>query len=169
MRRITALIASLVLALAGCGGDGDDASPIDELTTTTPTTQEPTTTSEPVFQAVEAVDAKVVFDGEACSYLGPVAIPAGTEVTLEFDDTAHPAALLVLLVEEGTTWDQVVESTGPGTAQVIPPWVVSYWVQIETGSLVRTFAEGNYLVTCNTAPEDTNAVHPAALIQVIEG
>ena len=169
MRRITALIVSLVMVLAGCGGDGDEPAFVESPTTTTQAAQEPTTTSQPAAQAVEAVDAKVVFDGENCSYLGPVVIPAGTEATFEFDDTAHPAALVVLLVEEGTTWDQVVEATGPGTARVPPSWVVNMWVQIETGSLVTTLGEGNYLVTCNTAPDDTDAVHPAALIQVIEG
>lgn len=169
MRSNTALIVSVALVLAACGGDGDEAASVEEPTVTTQAAQEPTTTSEPSAQAVESVDAKVVFDGEACSYLGPTVIPAGTEVTFDFDDSAHPAALVVLLVEEGTTWDQVVEASGPGTAQKVPPWVVSYWVQIETGSQVRTIGQGNYLVTCNTAPEDGDVVHPAALIEVIEG
>ena len=115
MRRNTTLIVSLALVLAACGGDVDAAASVEEPATTTQAAQEPTTTSQPAAQAKEAVDAKVVFDGEACSYLGPAVIPAGTEVTFEFDDSAHPAgaALVVLLVEEGTTWDQVVEASGP--------------------------------------------------------
>jgi hypothetical protein len=169
MRRITALVVSLVLVLAGCGGDGGETASAEEPTTTTQAAQEPTTTSQPAAQAVEAVDAKVVFDGEKCSYLGPAVIPAGTEVNFEFDDSAHPAALVVLHVEDGTTWDQVVESTGPGTARMTPPWVVSYRVQVETGTLVTTVEQGDYLVACNTAPDDTDAVYPAVLIEVIEG
>jgi hypothetical protein len=142
MRRIVAILTVMVLVVAGCATT-DDAATAEESTTATQTAAAPTTNTEPTPQASEAVDAKVVFDGDACSYLGPTVIPAGTETTLEFDDSARPAALVVLLVEAGTSWDEVVASTGPGTASpaAIPAWVIDYWVQVESGSLVRTFTQ----------------------------
>ncbi len=166
MRYITTVVV-LLMVLAGCGSGEDTTSAAGPETITQPT-QQPTTALDPAPQTGEAVDARVIFDGETCSYLGPTIIPSDTEVTFEFDDAAHPAALVVLSVDDETTWEQVLQATGPGTARVVPEWVQQYWAQIESGSLVRRLDPGDYLVTCNTAPEDTDAVHPATLIEVIE-
>ncbi len=168
MRSIRASTVVLALLVGACGGEVTDSAPVEEPVITT-AIEESASTGEAVEAPAETMDAKVVFDGDMCTYRGPAVVPAGSEMMFEFDDSAHPAALVVLLIEEGTSWDQVLQDTGPGTARMAPEWVVHYWVQIESGSLVRTMDQGEYLVTCNTAPDDTDAVHPAALIQVIDG
>jgi hypothetical protein len=116
------------------------------------------------------IEAAVVFDGEACFYDGPLAVPKGSTMTFEFEATARPesVALAIVGITEGTTWEEIVESSGDGAAQTIPPFakLADFEVRFGPGTLSTTLDGALYLVSCNTAPEDTDAVYPAALIEV---
>lgn len=123
----------------------------------------------------QGLEAKVVFDGEACSYDGPTLVPAGTKLDIDFEATARPdfVALVVLGVVEGTTWEEVVEGTEtiPASGPAFPEWARTDRINVffGPGTMTNLLQAGEYAVTCNTAPEDTDKVHPAALIEVTRG
>lgn len=180
MRRITTLVAASMLLLAACGGASEDVAPGDgaeaattEATQEVSTTQEVSETTPPATPEPQSIEAKVVFDGDSCAYHGPLVVPGGAEMTLDFEATARPenVALVVMGVVDGTTWEEVVRDadTIPASTTEIPPWirVDDLDARITPGSLTVPLEVGNFAVTCNTSPEDTDRVYPAALIEVM--
>jgi hypothetical protein len=180
MRRITTLVAAFGLLLAACGGTSEDAAagdaaeaPTTEATQEVTTTQEVSETSSPAAPAVQNIEAKVVFDGEACAYQGPLVVPAGAEMTFDFEATARPenVALVVIGVVDGTTWEEITHDAEafPASTDNIPSWVRvdALDVRLTPGSLTVPLEVGSYAVTCNTSPMDTDRVYPAALIEVM--
>jgi hypothetical protein len=180
MTRITTLVAALVLLLAACGGasgdvaaeDGTDAA-TTEATQAPSTTQEEAETTVPATPASPSIEAKVVFDGESCVYQGPLVVPDGVEIAFDFEATARPenVALVVVGVVDGTTWEEIAHDadTIPASTSDIPSWVRvdDLDVRITPGSLTVPLEIGDYAVTCNTSPTDTDRVYPAALIEVM--
>jgi hypothetical protein len=118
-----------------------------------------------------ATEAKVVFDGEACSYVGPVVVPDGTKVVFEFEATAKPDAIAMVVggVEPGTTWEQFVDWAANTRAGGPPPFASGgYRVLYGPGSLDMTLFEKDYMVACATSPSDTRENFAAAFIEVSE-
>ena len=191
MRRIAALMAALVLMVAGCGGSGDStsadsteaASPVIATSQSANTTQ-PTPNTQPAVESatptsaapdMAGLDAKAIFDDNVCAYLGPAVVPLGAKATFEFDDGGHPVALIVGQVAAGTTLEEIVEyfeaHGGPDAPELVqPPYAVGdQFVQLESGVMDVEFrATGDYGVVCATAPEDSNRYFLGGLIQVIE-
>lgn len=185
MQRNTTLLAAIVLVMAACGGDGDDAAPDEapletvpessqEISTTLLSTEAPAAAAP----AAQEIGAKVVSDGETCSYHGPPVVPDGAFMTLDFDATARAdsVALVVVGLDPGTTWDQVVEAQDafPASSEAVPSFVLvdeagDYRVSmlVAPGTLATQVETGLYLISCNTAPDDTDKVHPAALLEVM--
>jgi hypothetical protein len=117
------------------------------------------------------IDAKVIFDGEACVYEGPTVVALNSSMTIEFDERAYPAALVVGHVRAGTTWEEVAEFADNNPAGSYPPYGDDAAPRIRTGSgsLVVPFNElGAYTLVCSTGPEDTNKRFPGAWIEVVE-
>lgn len=168
MRRTTALVAALLL-LAGCGGSGGDAG-----SDSAPATGSGVAQSEPTVVPTTTpaeVEAKVVFDGDSCSYAGPEAVLDGTKVAFEFEATAKPddIAMIVGGVEPGTTWEQFVDWAANNPAGGPPPFAAGgYRVVYGPGSLVMTLFGADYMVACATSPSDTKENFAAGLIEVSE-
>ncbi len=178
MRRLTILIASGVLLLGAC-------STAASTPTTAPTTQDATATpivsalSTPVPSSTSAavVQAKVTFDGESCRYLGPMVVPSGTRMTIDFQPAAAiPAAAMgVAPVVDGTTLEDLRKSDPDWPpSRGIPPWVIMSAfnlasktgpgsIAIDLASLTNSHA---YSVVCQAGPpQDKTAT--GALIQVL--
>ncbi len=112
IHRIVVAFAAPVLLLAACGGAGsavanDEAEPVTTVaaaTTATPTTTAAptTTTSEPI---VSATPLRLVFDGEGCTYDGPVEFAAG------------PVELSYTNLSEEEVWIAFNRHTGDETIQ----------------------------------------------------
>jgi ABC-type glycerol-3-phosphate transport system substrate-binding protein len=167
MRKTTSLIVALVM-LAGCGGSSEtaasDPAPEARAVAESATTAVPTTTPA-------AMDAKVVFDGEACSYVGPAIVPDGTTVAFEFEATAKPDAIAMVVggVEPGTTWEQYAEWADRNAAGSPPPFgTPDYRILLGPGSLSVELHDTDYVVNCATSPSDTNENFAAAFIEVSE-
>lgn len=174
MRRTTALIIGSMLMLAGCGGDGDggDTAAADPATTT-PATQaaEPPTTPAPATQPAVDLELTVRFDGETCSYRGPVVVPDGTRATFTFErsESGDEGALVVEPVTEEATWEGIVDWSDTNAGSVAPPWGMGGAEMLfAPGAVDMTLQQGRYVVVCVTSPWGTNKSYPAALIEVIE-
>jgi glucose/arabinose dehydrogenase len=168
MRGTTSLIVALLM-LAGCGGSGEDAVSNAAPETASAGAQSESTAAPTTTPA--EMDAKVVFDGETCSYVGPAAVPDGTKVAFEFEATAKSddIAMVVGGVEPGTTWEQYAEWADRAAAGSPPPFGTSdYRVLIGPGSLAVTLHDTDYVVNCATSPSDTNENFAAAFIEVSE-
>ena len=160
MRRITALIAAwvLVLALAGCGSDGTDGDvAVEPAAAQTEPTPEPTATP-PAARPAEEIETSVIFDGESCTYLGPAALPEGEQLTFELEPSPETdrVALVVAGIDEGTSWDDVVDWSSTHTGQDVPTWANErFHVRFGAGPLYINLETGSYVVQCVTSPSDT--------------
>jgi hypothetical protein len=184
MGRFTTFTGVLVLVVAACTA-GSSPSPTNVPATATPVTATqapatpvPTATPAPTATPV-AISAAVTFDGKTCVYTGPAVVPRGAAVT--FTMTNAPAlkkdakaALLVMPVTGGTTWQQVLAATGPGkSVEVIPPWVNGLKVDgvfpdsVTGPTVTTTTTDDLYLVMCATGPNDTDQGFPALLLKVL--
>lgn len=167
--RKAALLGAAVLMLAACTVSGDDSAAETGLETAT-TLATPTSETTPAgADSAPAIGAEVLFDGEACSYSGPSAVPDGTKVTFVFEATAKPddIALVVGGVEPGTTWEQFTDWAATTAAGGPPPFAArGYRVIYGPGALEMTLIETDYMVACATSPSDTNENFAAGFIQV---
>lgn len=120
-------------------------------------------------QAPQGIEATVTFDGEVCTYAGPDTVPSGTEILFNFEPTAKPddVVMIVGAAVEGTTWEQFKEwaDTTPGGS---PPLFAKpgYTMQFGPGAKTVTLDALDYIVACVTAPEDTNENFAGGFINV---
>jgi hypothetical protein len=189
MRTRHLIAGVLALVLAGCTA-GAAATPAAEpsepsaeaqatpegVQPTAPTTPKPT---EAPAATTAALDVKVTFDGETCTYFGPTTIVDGTVLRFEFaPDLGITAYLLVTGVKEGTT-DQTLkewQEAHPGNSvDNVPPWVIeptASWTQgsgtflytiesVKAGNDGVDYPVGGYQVLC-----DNPVVYSAALLMV---
>jgi hypothetical protein len=182
MGRLSTLIIAMILVAAACTGSGatDPSSP---ATTPTPSPSVATAPTPTPSATPKAFTAAVAFDGQVCTYSGPLVLPRASLLTVMLTNTpdalkgSSGAALVVLHVQPGTTWDRILHDVDevPADSDLLPEWVdptsiyYLYPWQAATGGLVAMLVHDRYLVGCATAPEDTNRVYPATLIQTLEG
>ena len=62
------------------------------------------------------------FDGEDCSYGGPEVVSAGPALIALNNQTEGAVVLTVLKLDEGRTWEEMVDLFPPGAVKEPPPW-----------------------------------------------
>lgn len=162
MRKLTTFVGLLALVVAACGAS---ASP-SPVPTETPA---PTGAATAAPTAAPTASATVTFDGATCAYSGPTVVPAGTKLTIEFQNT--PAAiqastnqgatsigsdLVILPVKPGTT-EATLEATMPAPEGTKGDWDVPDWAIASGQSVIygpqgtrAVEAEGaGYALLCN--------------------
>jgi hypothetical protein len=186
MRTRHLMAGLLAVALAACtSGLSSTPSPEPTVAPTpkpTPTTAEtpgPAATPAPT-STTAALNVKVTFDGETCSYVGPTVIPDGTVMRFEYlpDAQVIGSYLMVYGIKPGTTFQDLVDSLANGGGDVstnIPDWVyqpTASWTQgagtllytierVKHGSDGVDYEVGGYHVMC-----DTPQGYPAAQLSV---
>jgi hypothetical protein len=190
MRRFTTFIGTVVLAVAACGGAASP-TPIPAAATPAATPAPVTASPAPVTASPAAfIEAKVTFDGTKCTYAGPATVPHGSTLVFTLENTTGAkadgvgAALLVLPVLDGTTWEQVLADTAKAKQTDTPAWAVipgagsDGLAEVEVllpesaalGTVLTTEMErSTYYVGCGTSPETTNKPYPAVLLTVLPG
>lgn len=190
MKRFTTLIGTLALAVAACGGAASTA-PTEVPATATPAAAPTPATAEPATPSPAAfITVTVSFDGETCTYSGPSVVPHGSTLvfTLENSPAAMAdgigAALIVLPVLDGTTWERVLADTANAKQTDTPAWAVIpgagsdglaevevlYPNSAALGTILTTeMTRSTYYVGCGTSFETTNKPYPALLLKVLPG
>lgn len=187
MRTRILLAGLLAMALAGCSSGATIApspEPSSAPETAPPSVAAPTATPEPI---PEALDVKVTFDGETCTYLGPSVVPDGTVMRFEYAPNQEwiGTYLIVYGVEPGTSWEELKATEG-GKVTDPPDFVyeaTAAWVH-SNGSMLYTISStlpnasndgvyevGGYGVGCDTPtnyPVDPDVIWHAALLTVAE-
>jgi hypothetical protein len=187
MGRYTMMIGTLALVVAACSA-GASPSPAPTSTPTatavaaTPSPATPAPATPAPSASSMAITAAVAFDGQACTYAGPTVVPSGVVVMFSMVNTPAAlknsvgAALAVVPVPDGMTWDQLVAYGKTGKQSVVPPWYDATPGEIavlfpEPAALGHTMAipmiRNAYLVSCGTAPTETDRIYPAILLKVL--
>jgi hypothetical protein len=178
MRNRMLLAGLLALSVAGCSTagatPGTASTPQPSIAAAVPSAAAPTPKAAPLEVAVR-------WDGSKCTYLGPTVILDGTLTRFTFTATGMvPLMLVIVGVEPGTTWDQIVADLKAGVPADEPPGYVilsglanipansSALFTISTKVGVGETQVGGYFVGCATGPkpEGTDVMYPAALLQV---
>ena len=158
----------LAVMLAACSSGTSPApsaapsvEPTSQPTPTTAATPAPTATTP-------GLSAKVTFDGETCSYVGPTVLPDGTILRIEYapDQEFAASRLLIYGVEPGTTYQDLLDSLANDDGNVatdVPDWVYQQTATFLTGAgtlvyAIRSvqhgingdYAVGGYQLMCNT-------------------
>jgi hypothetical protein len=183
MRTRNLLSGLLTLALAACSaGEAVTPTPEPAITPSPP----PVTTVTPTLESAStpsALDVKVAFDGETCTYFGPTVIVDGTVVRFEYAPgrgMAEGSSLLVYGVQPGITYGDLLASLATNSefndvTVGIPDWVyqpTAAWLEgagtmlytiesVKHGSDDVDYAVGGYQVMCNTP-----AGYPAVQLSV---
>ncbi len=180
MRNRVFLAGLLVLSLAECASGA--SSPAPSTATSPPVAASPSIVASTPKTAPLGVEVR--WDGSQCTYLGPTVILDGTLTRFTFTsgDTV-PLELIVVGVEPGTTFDQIVADieTHPGQADQPPAYAILMGLANipPNSSALFTISSkiwgitpvGGYFVGCATGPkpEGTDMMYPAALLQVAGG
>jgi len=190
MRRFTTLLGALALAVAACGGAASPA-PTQVPATPTPAETPAPSTAAPVTPSPAAfITVSVSFDGETCTYSGPSVVPHGSTLVFTLENTTAAmadgigAALIVLPVLDGTTWEQVLADTAKAKQTDTPDWAIIpgagsdglaeveilYPNSAALGTILTTeMTRSTYYVGCGTSFETTNKPYPALLLKVLPG
>ena len=114
------------------------------------------------------------FDGQTATYSGPTTLSAG-DVTFTFDATEYDSPNGVMFLVSELTDDSIgmaaidaAAAAAPASGPV-PPFIGRYHPQLARGDVVEatfSLSEGRWLVSANTAPQDTDRVYPAAILEV---
>lgn len=204
MGRLMTSVAAVALLVSACGSAATSAAP--SVPAQAPTAAAAPVAATPTFAAsAAAIGVTVTFDGKTCAYAGPSVVPSGAVLEWSMENTPEAfkstkgAALLVLPVAEGTTWDEIVEYTSTHKSSEVPDWalvpgtgtymgvdglgevktLVAVYPQIGADGTVdyvnsgqtmtTTLTRPAYYVGCHTAEEDTDLAYPAVLLKVITG
>lgn len=121
----------------------------------------------------ESREIVLTFDGNTCQYDGPKAITEG-EVTITLDNkTNYELSLWAGKLDEGRTWQDMLEYIGvPGSSVELPPW--AHWSVLATkvpdhpNTTKYALKEGLYAINCCTCGEikGPRGVWPGALLKV---
>ena len=197
MGRFTTLIGALALVVGACSGGASSAStsaPTTPAPTSAPSTPAPTPT--PTASPV-AISATITFDGQTCTYAGPAVVPRGGALTFTLVNTpayakgSLGAGLFVTPVLDGTTWEQILAWAETRHVFPFPDWMRipgtgydRYGAgEKDMGEVLRllpvsdrsdvtvagVMTRNQYLVVCNTHPDEGQAPYPAILLKVLDG
>ncbi len=115
---------------------------------------------------------KATFDGERATYSGPSSFEAGA-ITFTFDATDYNTEVAFVVTEitdEAMTLADIEAYATANSARSVPAWAGRFHIVFVTPDEVVetefTLTEGTWLVSTNTAPDDTDRVFPAGLIEV---
>jgi hypothetical protein len=115
------------------------------------------------------LNARVTFDGTRCAYTGPTEVAAGTQGVFRYTGAAGTGMTLVS-VEDGTTWEALMQAAETVPASEPPAWATSGQSQVGSGTLrAGALGEGLYFVGCASSPNGTDRMFPAVMIRVIGG
>ena len=114
------------------------------------------------------------FDGETATYSGPTSFESGV-ITFTFDATEYDtdvAFVVIEILDETMTMADIEAYSAENSASpaTVPPFAGRAYITFATPDDVVekeiTLAEGTWLVSANTAPDQTDRVYPAALLEV---
>ena len=119
-------------------------------------------------------DIVLTFDGETCRYEGPDVVTEG-EVTITLvNETDFEASLWMVKLDEGRTWQELLDYIGPpGTSVEPPPWSSGNFLASKLpdnpDATVYKLNEGLYGIcccTCNELFKENKGVWPGAAFEV---
>ncbi len=114
------------------------------------------------------------FDGQTVTYSGPTTVSAG-DVTFTFDATEYANSNGVTFLVAELTDDSITMAAIESAAASIPasspppPFVGTYHTKLVVEDKVEqtySLTEGRWVVNAHTAPQDTDRVHPAVILEV---
>lgn len=129
--RTIALTAALVLAVAGCGDDGDDGDP---------TATEPAT-AEPDDGPGDASGLTVTVSGLAFQDAS-VTVPAGATVTWTNEDSVAHTVTSGTPDEATAVFDEPLPGGGQATVTVDEPGTYAYFCEIHPSMTAEVVVEG---------------------------
>ncbi len=114
------------------------------------------------------------FDGQTATYSGPATVSAG-DVTFTFDASEYANSNGVTFLLGELTDDSIgmsilrtAAASVPASAGA-PPFIGTQYSKAVVGEVVEVtypLSEGRWTVVVATAPDDTDRVHPAAILEV---
>ncbi len=143
--RPAAMTALLVVALAGCASADEDG-------TEEPGAATPTTADEAAGELAQEV-LSVTFDGTSCSYDGPNEVRAGVVAIEAVNDSAVYTEVGIALVDESSTFEDVVAFYQPEPEVVDSPDFATPIGAVpaepgQTGSDSFSLGIGQYALVC---------------------
>ena len=117
----------------------------------------------------------LTFDGETCQYDGPNVISPG-KVTIILKNTSdYDLSLWAARMEEGKTWQDMLDYIGtPGASVELPSWaewrVLAAKIPEHPNATVYTLDKGLYAINCCTCEEikGPRGVWPGAALEVTD-
>jgi hypothetical protein len=114
-------------------------------------------------------DIILTFDGEECKYDGPSVVTAGDRVMTLKNTTEHESQLIVVKLDEGKTWQDMIDFVGePGSA---PGWlpgvstVMTTFVPDNPEAREYSLQDGLYAIFC---VDIEDRIWPGAPLEVKE-
>ncbi len=115
----------------------------------------------------------LTFDGSTCRYDGPEEVSAGEfTITLNNQSDREPS-LWIIKLDEGRTWQQLLDYIGPPGSNVHPPeWSTGSIMMApsaeDPNARILTLTEGIYALCCCTCydPSGPRGVWPGTALQV---
>lgn len=181
MRRLTTLIGALALVAAACS-TGNAPTPTAVPATGTPAATATALATPTAKASALTLSARVTWDGQTCTYAGPMVVPRGAMVNFALANTPSAlkgglkgASLYVVPVEQGTTWEMITGQANDSPRPNVddpPNWAFADQVRIMDvtattgGTLGVPMTYSLYDVMCVTAED--GYVYPAALLKVLD-
>lgn len=113
-------------------------------------------------------DIVITFDGEGCTYDGPSVVSEGKRIITLKNNSGREVFLDVTRLDEGKTWQDVLDHFGEVGPGLWPPWL-SYGIVIgilpdNPEAKEYTLTEGMYSIICWSSSPPGN--WPAAPLEV---
>jgi hypothetical protein len=165
IRKLTAIVGSLVLTLGACNSS---------TTTTTITPPETTTTTTTTLPPPPATtgEATSTFDGTGCTYDGPTEFGLNTETTFTFINTSDgtSAGYGIWKVPDGTTVGDITEKSIFGIGADRTPDMRAHTLSSSPGIdrelVVALDTPGLWAVNCYTPNAGLGVDYPATVFVV---
>jgi hypothetical protein len=162
------LFTTLIVSAAGC------AAPTAAVPTAPTSTVSVPTSTDTAIPTTELREVVLTFDGETCHYEGPAVITEG-DVTITLNNkSVYKASLWIRRLDDGKTWQDMLEYIGlPGSNVHPPSWSSgSFFIAPmpdNPDAWVYTFKEGLYALCCCTCfePSGPRGVWPGTSLEVI--
>ena len=143
----------LGLGLVACSGVAADDTTTTTVrdTTTTTTVQETTTTTALVV-------IEVTFDGENCTYEGPIELTVGEVEIVNYNEGSEDSWFWFGRLDEGRTTQEVLDHIEVDPTAGSPSWTrLAFYREVSGGDSfegVRALSPGLHSVACGTVEDD---------------